>query len=134
VPVAFEILGKPCDIGERLVDPNSVSRPRSRAPRSWNLLPGRGGEQLLVQGCEARGDLRPAVAAAVCLRASATRKPFLTAGGGAEEGVDERVLVVGRDQPARPSVGDDRRRAMRPIAGRPQAIASGKRSSSGALV
>ena len=48
LPVAFEILGKRCEIGERLVDLNGVSRARSSAPPPRNLLPGRGGEQLLV--------------------------------------------------------------------------------------
>jgi hypothetical protein len=40
VPAAFEILGKRCEIGERLVDLNGVSRPRSSAPPPRNLLPG----------------------------------------------------------------------------------------------
>jgi hypothetical protein len=37
LPVAFEILGKRCEIGERLVDLNGVSRPRSSAPPPRNL-------------------------------------------------------------------------------------------------
>src|SRR2546430_911116 len=114
LPVAFEVLGKRCEIGERLVDLNGVSRPRSSAPPPRNLLPGSGGEQLLVQGGEATSDPRPAVAAALSLRASAPRPAFLLAASGADERVDERVLVVGPNEPARPSVGDDRRRARRP--------------------
>jgi len=94
-----------CEIGERLVEPNGVGRPgHARAPR--NLLPGRGGEQLLVQGREARDDLRPAVSAAVCLSASATRPAFLLIASGRDERVDERLLVVGPNEPARPSVGE----------------------------
>src|SRR5206468_4076692 len=92
---------------------NGVSGPRSSAPPPGNLLPGRGGEQLLVQRREARGDLRPAIPAAVCLSVSATRPAFLLVVSGGEERVDERVLVVGRNEPARPAVGDDRRRAVR---------------------
>ena len=59
--VAFEILGKRCGIGERLVDLNGVSRPPVKRAAPRNLLPGRGGEQLLVQGREATRDLRPAI-------------------------------------------------------------------------
>src|SRR6266536_732879 len=114
LPVAFEILGKRCEIGERLVDLTGVSRPPSSAPPPRNLLRGSGGEQLLVQGGEATSDLRPAVPAALCLRAAATHPAFLLAASGADERVGERLLVVGRDEPARPSVGDDRRRARRP--------------------
>jgi hypothetical protein len=71
VPVAFEILGKRCEIGERLVDLNGVSRSPVKRAAPRNLLPERGGEQLLVQGREATSDLRPAISAAVCLSASA---------------------------------------------------------------
>jgi hypothetical protein len=110
----FEMLRKRCEIGERLVDLICVSGPRSSAPSPRNLLPGRGGEQLLVEGGEARGDLRPALSAAVCLSASAARPAFLLIASGREERVDESLLVVGPNEPARPSVGDDRGRAVRP--------------------
>src|SRR5215218_5584850 len=94
---------------ERLLQPQrpDAARPApwSSAPAARNLLPGRGGEQLLVQGREASGDLRPVVAAAGRLRASAARPPFLLAVGGREEGVDERILIVGRDEPACAAVG-----------------------------
>src|SRR5437899_12866845 len=93
--LSFEVLGKRCEIGERLVDLNGVSRPRSSAPPPRNLLPGSGGEQLLVQGGEATSDPRPAVAAALSLRASAPRPAFLLAASRAHERVDERVLVAG---------------------------------------
>src|SRR5687767_883709 len=91
----------------------SPRRPRLSPPAVWNLLPGRGGEQLLVQRREARSDPRPAVSAALCVSASATSPAFLLAVRGREERVDERVLVVGGNQPAGLSVNDDRRRAMR---------------------
>src|SRR2546425_10642751 len=94
LPVAFEVLGKRCEIGERLVDLNAVSGPRSSASPPRNLLPGSGDEQLLVHGREATSDLRPAVSAALCLRASAPRPAFLLIASGADECVDERVLVV----------------------------------------
>src|SRR6266516_5701474 len=106
--------GKRCEIGERIVDLTGVSGPRSSAPPPRNLLPGSGGEQLLVQGGEATSDFRPAVPVTLCLRASAPRPAFLLAVSGANERVDERVFVVGRNEPARPSVRDDRRRARRP--------------------
>src|SRR5215216_2245709 len=114
-PFAFENLGKRCEIGERLVNSNGREPSvRSSAPPLRNLRPGRGGKQLLVQGGEARSDLRPAVSAALRLRAPATRPAFLLIAGGADECVDERVLVVRPDEPARPSVGHDRGRARRP--------------------
>src|SRR5512133_3178094 len=100
--------------GERLVDLTGASRPRSSAPPPRNLLPEIGGEQLLVQGGEATSDLRPAVSATVYLGAPATRPAFLLAASGADEYLDERLLVVGPNEPARPSVGDDRRWARRP--------------------
>src|SRR6266516_2002653 len=121
LPVVFEILGKRCEIGERLVDLYGVSRPGSSAPPPRNLLPGSGGEQLLVQGGEATSDLRPAVPVTLCLRASAPRPAFLLAASGGDERVDERVFVVGRNEPARPSVRDDRRRARRPAGDHPEA-------------
>jgi hypothetical protein len=40
VPVAFEILGKRREIGERLVDLSGVNRPQSGAPPARSLLPG----------------------------------------------------------------------------------------------
>jgi hypothetical protein len=46
----------------------------------------------------------------VCLSASATRPAFLLIASGRDERVDERLLVVGPNEPARPSVGNDRRR------------------------
>src|SRR6266516_3538881 len=106
--------GKRCEIGERIVDLTGVSGPRSSAPPPRNLLPGSGGEQLLVQGGEATSDFRPAVPVTLSLRASAPRSAFLLAASGGDERVDERVFVVGRNEPARPSVRDDRRRARRP--------------------
>src|SRR6266516_1331616 len=106
--------GKRCEIGERIVDLTGVSGPRSSAPPPRNLLPGSGGEQLLVQGGEATSDFRPAVPVTLSLRASAPRSAFLLAASGGDERVDERVFVVGRNEPTRPSVGDDRRRARRP--------------------
>jgi hypothetical protein len=51
-------------------------------------------------------------------------QPFTTSVGASasgEECVDERVLVVGPNEPARPSVGDDRRRAMHPAGDNGQA-------------
>jgi hypothetical protein len=89
-------------------EPAAVERDALR-----NLLTGSGREHLLVQGGEARGDLHPVVSAAVCLRASAARPAFLAVVSGRDEGVDERVFVVGRNEPAGFSVGDDRRRAVR---------------------
>src|SRR6266480_1162132 len=91
------------EIGGRLLDLTGVSGRRSSAPPPHNLLPGSGGEQLLVQGGEATSDFRPAVAAALCLRASATRPAFRLAAGGVDECLDERVLVVGPNEPARRS-------------------------------
>jgi len=44
---------------------------------------------------------------------AAARAAFLLAVSGAEERVDEGVLVVGWNEPAGLSVVDDRRRAMR---------------------
>src|SRR5215211_4350668 len=115
LPVALEVLGKRCEIGERLVNLNGREpSARSSAPPLRNLRPWRGGKQLLVQGREVTSDLRPAVSAALHLRASATRPAFLLAPSGAEECVGERLLVVRPNEPARPSVGHDRRRARRP--------------------
>jgi hypothetical protein len=92
LPVVFEIHGKRCEIGERPVDLTGLSRPCTSAPPPRNLLPGSGGEQLLVQGREATSDLRPAVSAALCLRASAPHPAFLLAPRGANECVDDRAL------------------------------------------
>src|SRR5215218_981662 len=114
-PVAFENLGKRFEIGERLVNLNGREPSvLSSAPPLRNLRPGRGGKQLLVQGREATSDLRPAVSAALRLSASATCPAFLLAPSGGEECVGECLLVVRPNEPARPSVGDNRLRARRP--------------------
>lgn len=77
MPVAFEILGKRCEIGERLVDLNSMVRSRSSAPRPPTLLTGRGGEQLFAQRREATSDLRPMAAAMRAWLTSSARKPTI---------------------------------------------------------
>src|ERR687891_1687280 len=111
------------DLGEGSSPPECLEesrRARSALP-CFGLTLLRRDTQLLVEGRETAGDDRPGVAAALGMCTLAARAPLLRIARGRKEGIDERLLVVGRHEPARPAIGDDRRRAVRPAGDHGQA-------------